>query len=676
MTDYTTIIDGDILEDTFEEFGHVYDRFTHIIVCDMSGTAIRAVPYTYARNIRRVRESVSVVSLQTHPAFSEYAIKDELLQVISLNPEILYSLIDKQDAIVPALHQELHELEQLEILEESSAESLGNRLILFLKSIKVGNFSGEGVFWLPENYTHEGEDSEDDQGDNEDYEDYIRRVICVHIKCRRLPMAHIMPISSDRLLMMTELIDSLNNYNLDIRHHIAQSHFVPLLKSRWNINEYALKTLMAEEFRCVKNEEHVDCNNCFIFDESHMKISENTVPIEEAHERLRYYVGDYLNDLDMSHSFITGSAITACLIKTSVDHSIESWEERIDILYPKIITEFEPEVLETLRDENITLWNIRAVSETEGVMVKGQKSYSFAIKAGSDVDIAVDNTVSDEQYRQIAQNHFEVIRLYYPYVKLREYTKPKGDWNYIIYTDDPCYIPAFRPVEIYRSSFRNICSHHVGAVRGCYTSRWSTEGNPMFYLTASGVWTSMFHSTPNYHYFAGRKSNPQDIIVKNMQRGVNIADEILSEKITNYIDRKGIKLSHMPFYCGTGVPFSVFAASYEWKDYQEQLRIKHENKARQLQRQRQRQIREENRLLQEQAKQIERTRERELYQASRYHPEYSSPPTFVDPPRLSIRPKHVEAEREAYLASVGIPRVDIPSFTLDSNGVVTNIIPK
>lgn len=88
---------------------------------------------------------------------------------------------------------------------------------------------------------------------------------------------------------------------------------------------------------------------------------------------------------------------------------------------------------------------------------------------------------------RITQRHFDVIRHYYPYVKIREYTKPKGDWNYVIYTDDPRYIPVFRTVEIYRSSFRNICSNHVGAVRGCFTSRWSQR--PEFYLTSSAVMT-------------------------------------------------------------------------------------------------------------------------------------------------------------------------------------------
>jgi len=137
----------------------------------------------------------------------------------------------------------------------------------------------------------------------------------------------------------------------------------------------------------------------------------------------------------------------------------------IDILYPKVLTQLDSRHIERVRNDNINLWNINAISISEGTMTKGTELITFTIKSGSDFDISIDNTVSDEEYRQIVQKHFEVISRYYPYVKIREYTKPKGDWNYVIYTDDPVYFPVFRTVEIYRSSFRNICSHHVGAVR-------------------------------------------------------------------------------------------------------------------------------------------------------------------------------------------------------------------
>jgi hypothetical protein len=178
----------------------------------------------------------------------------------------------------------------------------------------------------------------------------------------------------------------------------------------------------------------------------------------------------------------------------------------------------------------------------------------------------VDNTVTDDQYRAIAASHFETIRKYYPAVAIREYTKPKGDWNYVIYMTDLTLVPYFRQVEIYRSSFRNICSHHVGAVRVAYTSHWSNAGAvPHFYCTASAMWTFKYHQTPNYHYFAGRKSNPQDIIIKYKMRGIDVADEVLKELIDHYIVQRNIVIRVLPFYSGRNVPYSLFAAAQEYQ---------------------------------------------------------------------------------------------------------------
>ena len=626
-----TVIDGDVLEDTFEEQGEVYDRFTHVIVCDLGGMAIRAVPYIYARNISRVRERMSTVAIDTHPNFKEYAIKDELLQVLTSSPEVLCSLVDKQDNIIPTLYEELVELEQLEMLDDMNAKSLGCRLNAHLKSIRIGKHTGDGIFWLPENYAGDADDI--DQRSDEDYDDYMRRAICTHIKCRALPMAHIITMSEDRMNMVRHLVDSLQNY-IEVTRWVDLSYFVGINRNRATISTNALKTLMAEEFRCVKNDEVIDGNAVFVFTDNHLDAYEHTIPTTQARDNLRYYVGDFLDELDLSRSFITGSAITASIIKSSREWEYSrgsevpitaSRETIIDLLYPKVITKIASENEVKLRTENINIWHVRAVSESEGLMRKGNETISFTIKSGSDVDIVVDNTVSDEEYRTIAHNHLQVIKQYYPYVNIREYMKPKGDWNYIIYTDDPNLIPVFRTVEIYRSSFRNICSHHVGAVRGCYTSRWSQRAQ--FYITASALWTSWFTSTPNYHYFAGRKSNPQDIIVKNMLRGINVSDDVLSNLIHSYMREKRIDLAPLPFYRGRNIPYSIFAAPVEYPFIQDELRRKREMEEQYRTQQAERQQRENRRL---QAK-------------------YD-------------RDQRQQVERSEYLSTLGFPQIGGPTF--------------
>lgn len=572
-TPYDVIDDNLDDSDYFTNMSSEYDRFTYVIVCYPNGSFYQAVPYMYARNIARVRESLSLISVDDYIEHEQYAIKGELLKLLSLNPIMICSLIAKQDNILLSLHQELIELENLEMLDGHCAESLGKRLISFLKIVKVGNYDGDGIFWLPENYL--GEEADDIEiNEDEDEDDYTRRVICRHIKQVRLPMAHIIPIPQDRMNMMNELISSIGEYNTDLKRIAQLSHFVPLFRNRGDITKAGLKILMAEEFRCVKNEEYVDNKSLFIFDSEQLDMNHETIPTYQAIYNLRYYVGDYFDALDLSNSFITGSSITASLICTQRDSTYDSRETMIDLLYPKVITDIPEQVIDDLREDNINLWNINAVSDTIGIMTKGTDTIKFTIKSGSDVDIAVDNTVTDDEYAAIAIKHFEVIRKYYPYVKMREIVKPKGDCNYVIYTDNPNYIPVFRVVEIYRSSFRNICSHHVGSVRGCYTSKWSKD--PKFYLTASGVLTSMTNATPNYHYFAGRKSNPQDIIIKNRQRGIMCLDEVLNTIMDRYCDQMDIKGSHMPFYFGRKVSYSIFATALEYPFVSEKRRKERE----------------------------------------------------------------------------------------------------
>lgn len=555
MEDTLTIIDGDILESTFEKFGTEFDRFVYVSLFTPDFTFVKTVPFMYARNITGVFQQLSVMEADRFPILKEYSVNGELLYMLTTNSEPIIRLVQGQMDTIPLVYQELRDYRELGPLSHDTKKQLEDRLITFFKRIKVGNVDGESIYWLPENY---GDDPDMDVVENGDYEDYIRRVICGHVKNRRLPMAHLLHVPSEHIPMVQEFIRELPRAS----PFIQQTHFVPLFRDLPRLNNSGLKTLMCEEFRCVKNDEKISGDAPFIFTDDHLEGNKKTVSPQEARANLRYYMGDYFDELDLSQSFITGSAISASIIRSGWVHDEFSRELLIELLYPKLITKLTPENETRIRNDNINLWNTMVLSESEGVMVKGPDNIHFTIKPGSDVDIAVDNTVSDEEYRDIVKRHFDTIKRCYSYVKIREYPKPKGDWNYVIYTDDPDYIPVFRTVEIYRSSFRNICSHHVGAVRGCFTSRWSEE--PQFYLTASAVWTSVHTSTPNYHYFAGRKSNPQDVILKNMCRGILVADEALTQIMRDYKEHNHIHSARFPFYKGRNVSYSIFAAPLEY----------------------------------------------------------------------------------------------------------------
>ena len=303
-----TIIDGDILETTFEEFGTEFDRFNYVVVCNLEGEFFRAVPYIYARNITRVRTSLRIVSLDTHPKLREYAVRDELAQLCSPNPSLLCDLIDKQDVIIPNLHEEMRALQQLDALDHNAARSLVARLIAFMRSIRVGDTTGDGIFWLPEKYMEDVNESDDEATNAPLYEEQVRLKICAHIKYRPLPMARLMPISPERATMFLDLLQELDpSARADLFGLAQVTHFAPIFRNLSKLGPNGLKTLMAEEFRCVKNDEVVDNTALFIFNSEQLDtLTARMVPTADARVNLRYYVGDYLDELDLSRSFSPG----------------------------------------------------------------------------------------------------------------------------------------------------------------------------------------------------------------------------------------------------------------------------------------------------------------------------------------------------------------------------------
>lgn len=250
----------DIDDTVFQDVGGEFDRFDYVVMFDLTGTFRNVLPYIYARNITRIREMLNVTSINTlAPSLvielGQYAVRDELLIISVNNPELIFSLVARQDAILPTLYQEIIDLQSAEMLDSTTAKSLRNRLEIFLQTIKVGSYEGDGIFWFPENYLGEGiEDEGIVQEDDEDYENYMRRSICTHIKCRRLPMLHLFKVSDERGRMLLDLIEGISSHtNVESVFIYAQlTHFAPYFRNRIELSDRGLKTLMAEEFRCVR----------------------------------------------------------------------------------------------------------------------------------------------------------------------------------------------------------------------------------------------------------------------------------------------------------------------------------------------------------------------------------------------------------------------------------------
>jgi hypothetical protein len=142
------------------------------------------------------------------------------------------------------------------------------------------------------------------------------------------------------------------------------------------------------------------------------------------------------------------------------------------------------------------------------------------VKPGADVDMAVDVETNDE-FDAVAQSHFRVISAKYPCATLRKIIRDDPNdprYNWLIACQCLCDISTFRQVEIYRANFNHVITHHVGMVSGAYTGVFS-NGRPQFVMSSRLVSSMANLATPNYYYFASRKTPPQYIIMKYHMRG-------------------------------------------------------------------------------------------------------------------------------------------------------------
>ena len=190
------------------------------------------------------------------------------------------------------------------------------------------------------------------------------------------------------------------------------------------------------------------------------------LPIDEIKKRLNIFIGGYLNDLDLSKSAITGSAMTACPIITKYETRCKNFEEFIDIFYGKTTT------IPEFPDFNRFLSNYYEFYQEgdeknnqikEGKLLVARQS--FKITGGTDVDILV-NTNDIKEFDMIAEKHINVIRKHYPQVMIKQIVVHSGGHKYKVQFPNH----EQRDVEIYMASVDNIVSYHLGCVRAYYSS--------------------------------------------------------------------------------------------------------------------------------------------------------------------------------------------------------------
>ena len=224
------------------------------------------------------------------------------------------------------------------------------------------------------------------------------------------------------------------------------------------------------------------------------------LPLDEIKKRLNSFVGGYLQDLDLSKSAITGSAMTVCPFMIGHENVL-GFEKYIDTLYGKTLTklmsgDFRTLILNPSSDSKARISH-EANDSSKFSISRNEHTASFVEIPGTDVDILV-NVADTKEFSQIAKKHINVIQSKYPQVQVKEITTHSGALKYKV------QFPKHeqRDVEIYQASVGNIASYHMGCVRAYYSSMHGKECVSCF---PSYLMTIITRLTPDVRFVPGSK---------------------------------------------------------------------------------------------------------------------------------------------------------------------------
>jgi hypothetical protein len=301
--------------------------------------------------------------------------------------------------------------------------------------------------------------------------------------------------------------------------------------------------------------EPAESRSAFTLDAAHLLASamgarEHLHATEDAVRNLNMYVGGYLHELDLSQSYITGSAVMSSALRPAIYEEFANHRTFIDHYYPSMVAHMDPtlkltetsyaylEVFEgrstdfsadvifgeekpatlkqrvgDVRRTDHGTWETRRLAwSRQGA--RGE--YNCPMLVGSDIDIAIH--CEAEEFKDIVDGHFGVIKRHFPTVFLRRVNSSK----YEILAS--AYSPKFRKIDLYRASWGVIQTHHLGMVRLAYTANHGSvgfeggSGEARFYLTPTCLKSAINRTTPNfYQIYNGSKYS--DVIEKYAVRG-------------------------------------------------------------------------------------------------------------------------------------------------------------
>ena len=256
--------------------------------------------------------------------------------------------------------------------------------------------------------------------------------------------------------------------------------------------------------------------------------------ISVLQQLIKAYTFDLLENLDLSETVVTGSIIPATLgilLKKLILYHSQSYSNlqyglplinqkpysvELELTETKI-QELESEILEfypPLYTRPTNLEKYRQLIATGQYRLRGnglispdgRQKIKLEDEDGADIDLAV-LAETDEEFDAIANKHFRTLRKDYPEAEMNKVEKVKK------YLWEISGLP--RKIQIYRSSLRQILTHHLAMVRGFIYGNGSER---MMYCSANCLISLYTRKSPNYYYFAGLKS-PAEIILKYEQRG-------------------------------------------------------------------------------------------------------------------------------------------------------------
>ena len=283
-----------------------------------------------------------------------------------------------------------------------------------------------------------------------------------------------------------------------------------------------------------------DLASAYTFAIHGMQVDPHIYPPAETVTNLDIYLGGYLNMLDLSKSYITGSAAMSSVLRPPNRNIFSTHAAYLDSYYPTTYTILDkpkkfrqrvqthawygcktaPFTFEAVDSDGKTRTVRRSIKWADDDSV-----YNYTVISGTDVDIAVD--AEGIEFDAIAQKHFDVVNKYFPSTTLVRIERVPGLHMYRIESNLPVGVEkGFRVVEIYQAPWSKICKHHVGMVRLAYTGASPCDYSdaidaqpPKFYLTASCLMSAIKLGTPNYFCFASRNSTPHEIMMKYAVRG-------------------------------------------------------------------------------------------------------------------------------------------------------------